>query len=106
MNLLLYILLFSLVIGIVVLIVSLVDNDQTTPITKKEQANLKGQQGEKEVQRILSRLPRTEYVVLNDVLLPAENGTTQIDHIVVSLYGIFVIEPDTQSGSRRRRRPR
>ena len=62
-------------------------------------AGKRGQRGEEEVQRILSRLPRTEYVVLNDVLLPTGTGTTQIDHVVVSLYGIFVIESKNYKGS-------
>lgn len=58
----------------------------------------KGQAGEQEVGRILARLPRQEYIVLNDVLLPAQRGTTQIDHVVVSIYGIFVIESKNYTG--------
>ncbi len=63
-----------------------------------DRAGRKGQQGEKEVQRILKKLPETEYIVLNDVLLPAGKGMTQIDHVVVSLYGIFVIEAKNYKG--------
>lgn len=58
----------------------------------------KGQEGEEEVGRILARLPREEYIVLNDVLLPTGKGTTQIDHVVVSVYGIFVIESKNYQG--------
>ena len=72
--------------------------DQSTLNTPEEIADKKGRQGEEEVKRILAGLPRTEYVVLNDVLLPAGNGTTQVDHIVVSLYGIFVIEAKNYAG--------
>ncbi len=61
-------------------------------------AETRGQQGEEEVRGLLSQLPKTEYVVLNDVLLPGYKGTTQIDHVVVSLYGIFVIESKNYSG--------
>ena len=52
---------------------------------------IKGWFGEKKVAGYLSRLPE-ECTVLNDVILPTETGTTQIDHIVVSPYGVFVIE--------------
>lgn len=39
-----------------------------------------------------------EYIVLNDVLLPAKYGTSQVDHIVVSPFGIFVIETKNYKG--------
>ena len=43
--------------------------------------------------KILSSLDENEYKVLNDVMVRTQNGkTSQIDHIVVSAYGIFVIE--------------
>ncbi len=58
----------------------------------------KGQEGENEVQRILFRLPREKYIVLNDVLLPTGKGMTQIDHVIVSLYGVFVIESKNYKG--------
>lgn len=61
-------------------------------------ADRKGIRGERIVQRILNRLPKEDYIVLNDVLLPNGRGTTQIDHIVVSVYGIFVIEAKNYSG--------
>ena len=32
---------------------------------------------------------------IKDVTLPTEDGTTQIDHIIVSRYGVFVIETKT-----------
>lgn len=34
-------------------------------------------------------LNKDKYHVLKDVTLPTENGTTQIDHIIVSKYGVF-----------------
>lgn len=49
-----------------------------------------GKMGEKLVARKLNWLSN-EYITLNDVLLPTRYGTTQIDHIVVSPYGIFII---------------
>lgn len=53
-----------------------------------------GLSGEGRVARRLERLPRDIYRVVNDVMLPTIDGnTTQVDHVVVSRYGIFVIEP-------------
>lgn len=57
-----------------------------------------GYSGEKRVASLLQRLPETDYVVVNDLLLPVNGRTTQIDHVVVSLYGIFVIETKNYSG--------
>ncbi|MCQ4635868.1 NERD domain-containing protein [Anaerovorax odorimutans] len=59
---------------------------------------IKGHIGESAVIRILSRLPSDYYKVLNDVMLYVDDRTTQIDHIVVSSYGIFVIETKNYKG--------
>lgn len=58
----------------------------------------KGNAGEKAVSRKLSRLPKEEYKVLNNVMLATSKGTTQIDHIILSIYGIFVIETKNYNG--------
>lgn len=68
---------------------------------KKYYRNLlfpKGKGGEKRVSHLLQKLPSNHYAVLNDIILPTKNSTTQIDHIVVSIYGIFVIETKNYSG--------
>ena len=46
---------------------------------------------------ILSQLP-DEYTILNDLVFKTEKGTTQIDHIVVSKYGVFAIETKNYRG--------
>lgn len=56
-----------------------------------------GAVGESKVSGILQSLP-DEYRKINGVIIPNKNGTTQIDHIVVSRYGIFVIETKNYSG--------
>ena len=56
-----------------------------------------GRRGEKRVAGKLNWLPK-EYITLNDILLPTKYGTTQIDHIVVSPYGVFVIETKNYKG--------
>lgn len=59
---------------------------------------IKGKIGEKKVSAILSLLPKNKYVVLNDILLKNGAHSTQIDHIIVSVYGIFVIETKNYKG--------
>jgi ribosomal protein S27AE len=59
---------------------------------------VKGWCGEKIVATILSSLPESDYRVLNNIMLRTNYGTTQIDHIIVSLYGIFVIETKNYKG--------
>lgn len=58
----------------------------------------KGKVGEKRVAKILSRLSNEEYHIFNDVVISYGKGTSQIDHIVVSQYGIFVIETKFYEG--------
>lgn len=38
------------------------------------------------------------YRELNNVTIPTPNGTTQIDHVIVSRFGIFVIEAKNMNG--------
>ena len=44
------------------------------------------------------RLDKQKYHLVKNVTLPTEDGTTQIDHIVVSEFGIFVIETKNMKG--------
>lgn len=43
-------------------------------------------------------LDQREYRLLKNVTLPTEDGTTQIDHIIVSRFGVFVIETKNMKG--------
>lgn len=58
----------------------------------------KGQAGENKVARILQKLPTEKYKIVNDILIKNSHGTTQIDHVVLSEYGVFVIETKNYSG--------
>ena len=58
----------------------------------------KGKRGEKKVAVFLSLLPKKEYKVINDLLLQTGGHSTQIDHVVISVYGIFVIETKYYKG--------
>lgn len=65
---------------------------------KLTKSQRKGSVGENIVSRRLTKLPHDKYYILNDLLLPSNYGTTQIDHVVVSVYGVFVIETKNYSG--------
>ena len=43
-------------------------------------------------------LDKNDYHLIKDVTLPTDAGTTQIDHIIVSKYGIFVVETKNMKG--------
>lgn len=59
---------------------------------------IKGVIGEKRVIRQLSNLQPEEYKVLNNIMIKTDKGSTQIDHIVISIFGIFVIETKNYKG--------
>ena len=44
------------------------------------------------------RLDKETYHLIKNVTLPTEDGTTQIDHVIVSIYGVFVIETKNMKG--------
>ena len=43
-------------------------------------------------------LDKEKYHLIKNVTLPTKDGTTQIDHIIVSIYGIFVVETKNMKG--------
>lgn len=66
----------------------------------------KGELGERAVATELSLLNKDnpeecakEYLIINDLLLVDGMSSAQIDHVVVSQYGVFVIETKTMSGT-------
>lgn len=59
---------------------------------------IKGAKGESRVARQLQKLRDEQYKVFNDLLIRTDRGSSQIDHIVISIYGIFVIETKNYSG--------
>lgn len=59
----------------------------------------KGARGERQVHGSLSSvLDKNDYRVLSDLIVPTRNATTQIDHVVLSRFGVFVIETKNMSG--------
>ncbi|HBA26094.1 MAG TPA: nuclease [Nitrospinae bacterium] len=43
-------------------------------------------------------LDKDQYHLIKNVTLPTEDGSTQIDHIIVSRYGVFVVETKNMKG--------
>lgn len=55
--------------------------------------------GEMEVSRALTAaFAPPAYHLLNSVTLPLDDGTTQIDHVLISRFGVFVIETKHYKG--------
>jgi hypothetical protein len=66
--------------------------------TKHNSSKVIGEIGERRVRNELDRLDLKECKILNDIMLMTSKGTSQIDHIVISPYGIFVIETKNYNG--------
>ena len=77
-----------IIVAVVILIISL----------KLYKSKIKGYIGERLVGKKLKKLNKREYKVINNLLLKTTKGSTQIDHIVISKYGIFVIETKNYKG--------
>jgi restriction system protein len=59
----------------------------------------KGIIGEFQVNILIKlRLPKDQYHLIKDVTLPTKDGTTQIDHVIVSKFGVFVLETKNMKG--------
>ena len=59
----------------------------------------KGILGEWQVNLLIKYfLDKNDYHLIKNVTLPTDDGTTQIDHIIVSKYGIFVVETKNMKG--------
>ena len=60
-------------------------------------AAVSGDYGEYTISAVMRSLPG-EFHVINNVLLKTKKGSTQIDHIIVCPYGVFVIETKNHKG--------
>lgn len=58
----------------------------------------KGWFGEKQTQFDMWLKLGEEYTRFHDVIVPTQNGSTQIDHLLISRFGIFVIETKNING--------
>jgi hypothetical protein len=70
-------------------------------VIRAKSPSYKGARGEQRVAKKLKKLDSLDpekYKILNNVMLKTSRGSSQIDHVVVSIYGIFVIETKNFSG--------
>lgn len=67
-------------------------------LLKINRAKIKGIIGEKIIAQQLEKVILEGYKILNDILIQTKNGTAQIDHIVISPYGLLVIETKNYKG--------
>ena len=76
-------------------------NTDTTKIKTERIAVRKGELGEYKIDIQLSQLPK-EYVYLSDLLIrnpKSLTGYSQIDHVIITPYGLFVIETKNYQGT-------
>ena len=60
---------------------------------------IKGWLGEKKTTfKMWLSLDKHIYNRFHNIIIPATNGTTQIDHLLVSPYGLFIVETKNKSG--------
>lgn len=62
------------------------------PKTKHKSSAELGRIGEENVASVLEKLPNSKYRVINDIMLIEGRKSVNIDHIIVSIYGVVVIE--------------
>lgn len=60
-------------------------------------AKISGDNGELEISTVLRSLPDV-YHVMDDVMLRTKKGSTQLDHIIVSPFGLFIVETKNHKG--------
>jgi len=82
----------NIIVGIIIIVLIIFCNSATP----KDPSQI-GAEGENKVSKILRGLPQ-DYYEIGNIIIPTKNSTTQIDHVVVSRYGVFVIETKNYSG--------
>lgn len=66
---------------------------------QKAKIRYSGAKGERIVSKALRKIARKHrFVVLNDVMLPLYDKTTQIDHLVIGPFGVMCIETKNHGG--------
>jgi hypothetical protein len=54
--------------------------------------------GEKPVEFHLTDLDKSKYDIINNIIIKSGDSSTQIDHVVVSNFGVFVIQVENYKG--------
>ncbi len=80
------ILLIIIIVGIIIFI-------------KKTLPKIKQKKLMKKINKTISKLPKDKYIIMDNLLLKYKDYTHQIDYLILSRYGIFVIEMKNYSGT-------
>ena len=67
-------------------------------IYKLIKPRIKGAVGEKKTAIILAALDKSKYKVINNVVLDVRGFISQIDHVIISNFGVFIIETKNYKG--------
>jgi len=67
-------------------------------VIKLFKPRIKGFFGEKSITFFLSRLDSKKYKVINNLMINVNGSIAQIDHVVISNFGIFIIETKNYKG--------
>ncbi len=59
---------------------------------------LKGKIGETKLKAYLATLNKDKYKILSDILLINDDTSSQIDFLILSVYGVFIVESKNYSG--------
>lgn len=65
---------------------------------KKMKIRYSGWKGEMIVSRLLKKIAKNRFIVMNDIMLPLYNNMTQIDHLVIGPFGVMCVETKNHSG--------
>lgn len=84
--------------GTAVYIILIVTITLLTIVRRPIIAFFRGKKGELSVRMWLKLLSSDQYKIINDLLISSHGHTSQIDHVVLSEYGIFVIETKNYKG--------
>ena len=79
--------LLVILVGIVILVLS-----------SLKRSSSKGERGETLLNSFLLDLAPGQYKTFHNVFIATPDGSTQIDHVVISIYGVFVIETKNMTG--------
>ena len=75
-------------------------SSRRAPVPRRSAGDIKGELGERQIGALLQRCLLRGDVLLNNVILSSQRtgSSTEIDHILLSTRGIFVIETKNRSG--------
>ena len=78
---------FFYIILIIIVVILLLNRTKTSGVI-----------GETKIALLLKLLSKEQYKIINNIMIYSKWGTSQIDHIVISIFGIFVIETKNYKG--------